>query len=195
MSETQAPVFIADTIVDTSDAANKRVPVEKSDTSMIGYDHLSDIPEIRAIVELMREEMARVRNDRSVAEFIRKQKFKKLEADYSRLGGRTRAMVKILSLLKANPDHYEVQEDMKDCSQALALLIQELARRYRFDVAARCREMFPLTAEQEKERDEYEAQVIAAREAAAETVVDAEATEDQDPDDAFEGIDAVGALR
>ena len=177
-----------------SAADTKRVPVEQSDLDLVGYNSLSDIPEVRAIIELMREEMARVRNNRSVAEFIRKQKFKRLEADYATLGGRCRAMVKILSLWKANPDYIELQEDLKDCAHALALLTQNLAERYKFNIAAKCRELFPLTEDEAKARDAYEDRVLAERAAEATEAAEQE-NEDHDPEEAFDGIDAAGALK
>jgi hypothetical protein len=131
-----------------------------------GIERLSDIPELRACVMLMQERMESVRADRTKADFIRKQKLKMLQLDYARLGGRLRALVKLLSALEANPDYVECQEDMRDCVIATGQLIAELGRKHDLDIAQRCRELAPLTAEEAEERDRYEDRILAERDKA-----------------------------
>ena len=128
---------------------------------------LADIPEVSACVMLMRNAMRSMRKQSELAPFIRKQKLKTLQLDFLKLGGRLKALSKLLKALDEHPDYYEVQEDVKDCTTALALLIQNLAKKHKLDIGAWCREHYPLTPEQEAERDAYEARLLAQTQAAS----------------------------
>ena len=131
-------------------------------------DSVASIPEVQACVTLMRDAMREMRQRKDLAPFIRKQQLKLLQLDYLKLGGRLKALSKLLTALDEHPDYYEVQDDVKDCVRALALLIQHLEKHYKLDVGAWCREYFPLTPEQEAERDAYETNLMAKKREAEE---------------------------
>lgn len=175
-ADVPAGAFVIDSIGAAASVpmAGKSVPPTAESKTLIdnyeipGIERLSDIPELRACVELMQEEMQKVRGNSGLAPFIKKQKLKVLQLDYARLGGRLRALVKLLSRLEEHPDYEELQDDMRDCVIAAGKLIGEIEKKHRFDIAARCRALAPLTPEQEADRDRYEDAVLAERSAAQE---------------------------
>lgn len=144
-------------------AAEAMKPTLFEDRPLPLEDSVASIPEVQACVTLMRDAMREMRQRKDLAPFIRKQQLKLLQLDYLKLGGRLKALSKLLTALDEHPDYYEVQEDVKDCVRSLALLIQHLEKHYKLDVGAWCREHFPLTPEQEAERDAYETELLAKK--------------------------------
>lgn len=176
VSPTPAVVSTAD-IADASTDEGKRVIFE--DKELVENATLSDIPEVKAVVTLMRDRMASIRLRTDLVLFIRKQKLKVLQLDYIKLGGRLRATAKLLAALDMHPDHYEVREDLEECVTALARLVQDLDRKHKLEIAAWCRVNFPLNAEQQEEVFEYEEKVLAKRaeSEAAEATAESEAAQ------------------
>jgi hypothetical protein len=174
---------IKEKIMETS-MVGKSIPQEKIHFSQMPITEnttISDIPEVKACVTLMLGKMSTLAGRRDLSPFIRTQKHKVLQADYTKLGGRLRATVKLLTALEAHPDYFEVREDLQESTHALAVLVQTLDTKHNLDIAEWCRKHYPLSETEKVEVFEYEEKVLKARaeaEAEAENVETLEALDE-----------------